>query len=180
MIRNVSIVQEVAEPILYVPPVIPPGVERWTPIFPPFLLRERALPVSLVPHVEATKTYVIITLTGNKLIAPVNLGETWIEHFASRGWNTIKDQVDAGYPIYAQPVPQTGSYREVVDYGAVFKNVIANIDFATAAKFGTVNVSCSLRHSLNGLDWSVPVAATSLFIQEFRFLEVTITFEAVN
>lgn len=180
IVREISVLQEIAEPILYEPPPLPPFPDKWVPTFPAFLLRELALPTSTVPHTEAIKPYVIITLTGNKLLAPINLGETWAEHFASRGWDTIREQVEAGYPIYAQPTPQFGSYREVVDYGAVFNNVIANIDFATAPKFGTVHVTCSIRHSLNGLDWSEPVFATSLFVQSFRFLEVTITFEGVN
>ena len=178
--RNVHIVQQIAEPIDYVAPVIPPGIEKWGPFFPPFLLRPRALPISIAPHLEATKTYLIITLTGNKLLAPMNLTETWKEHFAARGWNTIRDQVDAGYPIYAQPVPQTADYKEVVDYGTILTNVIVNIDYATAPKYGTVHTSCSIRHSLDGVNWSAPVIATSMFVQSFRFIEVTIKFEAVS
>lgn len=117
---------------------------------------------------------------GNKLIAPLNLKETFGEHFLSRGWNSIRDQINAGYPYYAQPVPQVGTYVEVKDYGAVFNNVIVNIDWSTAPITGTVMITCQIQHSLDGITYSAPVTTTSMFIPSFRYLKISVTFQAVS
>jgi sulfur carrier protein ThiS len=50
------------------------------------------------------------------LFVPVDTEETWAEHFSSRGWTDIQDQIDAGYPYYAQPTkPNGGQSNELPD-----------------------------------------------------------------
>lgn len=118
--------------------------------------------------------------TGNKILAPFNTKETVREHFASRGWTKVNDQVNAGYPFYAQPVPQNGTYEEIIDYGTVFTNSIINVDWATSIVTGTVNVQCQISTSTDNITWSTPVVGTSLFVPTFRYVKITLTFTAVN
>jgi hypothetical protein len=123
---------------------------------------------------------ILITPIGNAILAPYEYDETWEEHFLGRSWLTIQDQIDAGYPYYAQPVPENGYYEEIFDYGAVFNNVIVNLDWSTIPVTGTVLITVSISHSADGLIWSSPTIGSSLFVPSFRFLKVKVEFLAAN
>jgi len=62
---------------------------------------------NLLPEPETTETNVADSGVPFNWIAPVNTTETWTQHFAGPGWQTINDQIAAGFPIYAQPANTT-------------------------------------------------------------------------
>ena len=64
---------------------------------------------------DGTKVYAVED--GGSLFSPVDTTETFEEHFKKHGWKTPKDQVDAGYPAYADQPGMLGSYEEIHDYG---------------------------------------------------------------
>jgi hypothetical protein len=182
MREKVIFYQQIAEPV-FVPsaPAIP-VITQWMPHYP-ILPPKRPNP-PLLPHqmefTSGAQPVLIIALTGNELLAPVELRETWSDHFASRGWNTVQDQIDAGFPYFIQPVPEKGSYVETIDYGTVLNNVIVNIDWTTIPIAGTVTVTCKVESSLDGLTWTPPVTGTSMFLPTFRFLRLTISFQGAS
>src|SRR5690625_7497211 len=53
------------------------------------------------------------------LFRSVDTSEEYGEHFASRGWASEQDQIDAGYPIYAQPALPGGEVVLEYDCGVV-------------------------------------------------------------
>lgn len=126
---------------------------------------------------SGTKTNVV--LNGDRLLCCI-LNETWHNHFASRGWDQIQDQVAAGYNIYGQPYALTGSYQEVIDYGAEFSNITVNLDWSTNPISGTVAVSSTIEGSLDGVIWNEPVLGRSAFFANVRYVRITINFSSID
>lgn len=104
------------------------------------------------------------------------LDQTWEEHFVTRSWNTPQNQIDAGYPIYIQPTALTGSYEEVVDYGAVIQNTIATVTYNQFVHVPSTTVTIKLASSEDGITYTPFVAGSSLFIPSMRYLKVRLEF----
>ena len=110
------------------------------------------------------------------LFAPIELENTWEEHFTIYGFNSPQGQIDAGYPIYIQPVPNFASYKEVFDFGVVFPSTIVNITWTYVIIVGNMTVGVSSRVSADGISWGAPVSGQTVFAQNIRFIEVTLNF----
>lgn len=118
-----------------------------------------------------------IDSTGNVLVAPVNTTESWQNHFATRGWASIQDQIDAGYPIYAQPNMPSGRYQEVFDFGSVISNIIVIVNWNTTEIVAAVSTAgTTLETSSDGITWSAPTTASSVFAAALRYVRVTMNF----
>lgn len=106
------------------------------------------------------------------LTLPVNLVETFEEHFIDNAWSTPQDQINAGYPVYAEPTPAFGSYEEVIDYGTVLASsslsIIANITTITEP----TSLVYSVSHSLDGVTWTTPTVGTEHYLVEFRYVKI--------
>jgi len=112
---------------------------------------------------------------GPKLLA-CWLITNWQQHFTNRSWNSPKNQTDAGYPIYIQPSALTGSYEEIVNYGAVFPNVIATISWSTQPIVGSVAVRVLMAASTDGVTYGPMLAGASQFFASIRFLKFKLEF----
>lgn len=124
-----------------------------------------------------TNTYV----TGIPTLLANVYSETWAAHFTSRGWSTIQDQINAGYHYYVQPNPDVGIYEEVIDYGAIISSVIVNLDWTINLIVGSGhNITCEIRVSDDNVTWSSWTTATSLFVASVRYLNIKLTFTAIN
>lgn len=67
---------------------------------------------------DLSGTRASVALECGRLVAPVDLVETWSGHFTARGWTTIQSKVAAGSPLHVQPTPASGTYEEVADVGS--------------------------------------------------------------
>jgi hypothetical protein len=110
------------------------------------------------------------------LIGPVSLAETWEEHFDNNGWNSPQDQIDAGYPLYAQPGTTSGEYEEIFDYGAVFDSIIINLEWSFEQIAGNVTVVSYISTSTDGVNFSPEVAGKTIFAASVRYVKVRIEF----
>lgn len=123
-------------------------------------------------------------LVGSKLLFGIE-NQTWEQHFLSRGWNTIQDQINAGYPIYAQPSPAQSFYEEsgiyTIDYGTVLNSLIVNIDwtYETIAGSGH-NITAQSRVSTDNTSWSSWVVGKSVYYSSFRYLQIHIDAVALS
>lgn len=119
--------------------------------------------------------------SGPRLVGPW-LSETWEDHFINNSWNTIQDQIDAGFPIYLQPSTATGSYEEVIDYGVVISNTIATItyNFNLLDPLEDVVVAIKMATSTDGSSYTSFVAGASQFIPTMRYLKFRLEFAAAS
>jgi hypothetical protein len=128
---------------------------------------------------SGTKINCVSELSGvsnDYLLAMVNATETYQQHFDSRGWSSPQDQVNAGYPIVAEPSKTTGSYQEVFDFGSIVSNIIATVAWNTITIAGSVIVSPVLETSTDAITWSTPSSSLSLFAASARYVRFTMNF----
>lgn len=129
---------------------------------------------------DGTRTNVALESGTPSLIANVDDTVTWENHFLNNGWNTIQDQINAGFPYYLQPTLTTGEYEEVFDYGAVFDNVIANVDWNFNQIVPTMQVVSYLSTSLDDITYTAETSGKQIFASSLRYVKVRIVFTALN
>lgn len=111
-----------------------------------------------------------------ELIVCVITGRSWREHFEDNSWTTIRDQVNAGYPIYAEPAETSGYYQYVFDFGAIFENVIIGIEWLEQAIDGDINITAEISYSDDGITYTTPEGGTQLFALSMRYARVKMIF----
>lgn len=117
----------------------------------------------------------------SRLIACVNVAQTWTAHFVANGWTTPAAQVAAGYPVYAEPALLTGSYVEIFDIGSITQNIGITMNWNSVAVAGTVSTSTStLEYSTDAITWSAPIVGTSVFAASVRYVRWTMNFVGSN
>ena len=128
-----------------------------------------------------TGTRVNFVQSAGGQLAPVDTTETWEQHFLSRGWNTPQDQINAGFPVYLQPTPNSASYEEEIDYGTVLAatKITATLSFQT--NFGTVSVTptISVRETTSD-PWTDYPGLSSVFASNFRFAKIRYDFASTG
>jgi predicted phage tail protein len=148
-------------------------------------------PGSVVAAVNQPPDYVLqynqnSTFSGTKtnlapdaggLLASVNTSETWQSHFTSRSWSTPQDQINAGYPFFAQPSQTTAQYLEEIDYGTVLAGtkVTATLNSAAVAGATTITPSLSIK-KLSSDAWTVYSGVSSVYGTDFRYIRVQYDF----
>lgn len=154
-------------------------------------------PVSVTAIVNQPPDYVLArnfvsTFTGTKsnavaydahtLVLPVNTTETWQSHFTARGWTTPQNQIDAGYPYFAQPGATTGYYEEVMDYGATLTAMKITVGYLLTTLAGTLGEAVTFSTALDsGFTSNVQTFTGSMgYATNFRYIKVRVTVTATN
>lgn len=118
----------------------------------------------------------VVAFSGGQL-APVSDTETWQSHFSSRGWTTPQDQINAGFPIYAQPSQASGSYEETIDYGTILAATKITTTLTYAATSGTVTITPTISvKKLIGDAWTDYAGSASAFVTDFRYAKIRYDF----
>ena len=163
----------------------------------------RGVPASVVLIVENPPNYVlkdertsdlsgeknnVIIYQTNKLLGPVFVpAQTWEQHFVSRTWVDPEDQVTAGFPIYIQPSPAVlggdygdarGYYFESFDYGEVFDNVVANVqyNFNQLNPLKPVTFALIIGYSTDAVNWTLILSGGNELIPTMRFMYIHLLF----
>jgi len=115
-------------------------------------------------------------------LATVSLTETWEQHFVSRGWNTPQDQINAGFPIYAQPSTTSGSYEEVIDYGTLLGSTKITATLTAAPVSGTVTTTPTISVSATSASgpWTNYPGLSSVFVTNFRWARIRYDFASTG
>lgn len=113
-----------------------------------------------------------------RLLATIKETETWQQHFTSNSWNSPQDQINAGYPFYAQPTANNGSYEEVIDYGLIYTNVLVTVSWNLATIAASMSLTLALSYSSDGVSYSAPVSGTVVYAVSIRYLKIHFDFVA--
>jgi len=106
--------------------------------------------------------------------------ETWTEHFVNNGWNTIQDQINAGFPIYAQPTEFSGYYEEVHDFGLVLEKTVISFTWASRQIVPNISAISELSYSLDGVTFSPVVVGNTTFANELRYVKFKLRFDNID
>ena len=116
----------------------------------------------------------------DKLLCCVNPVESWTEHYTSRGWNTLQNKLDAGYTLYAEPTPLTGSYEKDWDFGTSFNSIVVNLTWNQTIVKGSVMPTPSLATSTDGVTYTPLQPGTSVFGSDTQFVRTRFDFTSAN
>lgn len=137
------------------------------------------LKASNTSNLSGTKNNALIDSDGS-LLTLVNTTQTWSEHFTSRGWTSPQDQINAGYPLFIQPSTVTAYYEETVDLGTVLASSRVTINLSGKTVAGTVNNSCDISTSLDGVTWTTFSNVWQVYSTNFRYYKFKINFVATD
>ncbi len=102
------------------------------------------------------------------ILLPLDVAESWQEHFADRSWTSMQDQIDAGYPLYCQPVPLVGEYEEVVDFEVTASaRITAEVGFAEVVEGAGCTVGVD--YSDDGTTWTETDDVRAVFAASARY-----------
>lgn len=127
---------------------------------------------------SGTKTQAIVDSDGG-LIINVDNTETWATHFTSRSWNSIADQIAAGYPNYLVG-KTTGSYVETIDYGVIVPATKITMTPTLLPISGTMVITPQIETSPNAVSWTAYAGVYSTFGLSFRYVRYTLAFTAAH
>lgn len=117
-------------------------------------------------------------LEAGALIGPVNLTETWGQHFTARSWNSPQDQVTAGYDYFIEPTPNTGYYEEVIDYGVTVASTMITVTANSSVMDGSPTVTPKISVSPDNVNWTDYAGVWQAFATSFRYVKVRLDFAA--
>lgn len=120
-------------------------------------------------------TFSNAVLDAGAVVLPINTTETYGDHFTTGGWATPQDQIDAGYPIYIEPSQSTGYYEEIVDYGTVIASSKITLTPTYQTIAGTPGVDVTVSYSNDGITYTSPVSALTLFATSFQYVKFRFT-----
>lgn len=113
---------------------------------------------------------------GAALVLPV-ADETVAQHFDNNAWTTPQNQIDAGFPIYAQPSPANGWYQDEYDCGTVIPSSRIEVTATTDIVAGDPAVSVQIEtRASTGDSWTVfDPGQDRVYATNFRYIRVTLS-----
>lgn len=117
----------------------------------------------------------------NGLLFGIDETKTYDDHFQDNGFNSAQDQINAGYPIFVQPVDHLSpaSYQEEYDVGGVLKSSIITITptLQRLAGDGNIEVDIEFREKLTD-PWQVFPNQNRVYAQNFQYVRFTLRLAA--
>lgn len=111
------------------------------------------------------------------LYANVEANETFSERFSTRGWSTLQDQIDDGYPLW-HVGKTTGHYEEVMDYRATIPSTKITLTPTKVFESGTVGITPNLKHSTDNVSYTDLGNVYSGYASGFRYVKYRMDFAA--
>ena len=106
-------------------------------------------------------TKINLAASSGGLLASVSDSETWQSHFTSRSWTSPQDQINAGYPYFAQPSQTTARYFEDIDYGTVLAGSKITITLNSTVVTGSTTITPTVM--VRGISSTAATYSQSLF-----------------
>jgi hypothetical protein len=146
-------------------------------------------PVGIPAEVKQPPDYVILQnwtddysgtkvsayVSDGKLYAPINIVQTYTEHFVDNSFTTPDSQT-ALYPLWIQPVPNTATYTRVFDYGTsigVLTKITVEVPYTQ--EYGAATIAGTIEVSTDGSAWEAAVAGYTTMATGFRYVRVVLT-----
>lgn len=111
----------------------------------------------------------------DNLLLPINISETFQQHFERMSASSVQDILDDGYTHWPQSVPGSGFYQEIIDYGTHFDSLVhLNVMIDYVREVSGADVTVTISTSLDLVTWSTPSTGVDTFISNFRYVKVRI------
>lgn len=128
-----------------------------------------------IPDGRLRKDYTNVVQEDGFLVLPVDKTQTWGGHYTNNGWTTPQDQINAGYPIYAQPAASTATVQFVYD----MRVVVPSSKIVVAPEYVVLDGSPSITFDIdikeNASDpWTTHNNVTQVYETSFRYIRITV------
>lgn len=122
-------------------------------------------------------TLIQAVLSDGALYPMIDTAQTWQTHFTGNSYNTLQDQVTAGFDLYALPSVDSGSsYEEEFDIGSVVSGVATFVlEYETLSGSVTVTPTLSVKE-LAGDPWTDYSGVSTKFANNFRYVKINYAF----
>jgi hypothetical protein len=130
------------------------------------LITDAVLPVS-------TATLDNAMVENDRILAPVNLTETWEDHFIDNSWSSPDDQVTAGYPLYIQPTITNAEAVFIYDFGSEISSAQIVFSYLSNWISGSGTLDNTVAYSDDGISWTSESGLQALG-EDFRYARLTI------
>lgn len=130
---------------------------------------------TLNPNI-ATLTRAVDEGNGLSFLAPVNVTETWTQHFTSNSQTTIAGLIGAGYTYWVQPTTASaGTADWTIDLVSTYAQNLITISYLNTQIAGSTTVTPTISwKALAGDPWTNGTAgATQVFATNFRYVKVS-------
>lgn len=117
-------------------------------------------------------------LENGALYGPRNISETWAGHYTTNSWASPQDQVNAGFPIYAEPSVTSGSYVETMDYGVALPATIVTVTLSSTVLGGAVTATPTISWSNDNVTYTSATVGVNQVLAPsgFRYVRVKYDF----
>lgn len=124
---------------------------------------------------SGTKVNAVISFTG--VAMPIDIASTYAQHFINNSWTTPQAQINAGFPIYAEPTLANGYYEEVIDYGSTLTstNVTVSPTINVISGSPTFQVMISSSNVSATGPWTDNPNTSAIYLTNFRWVKVRVT-----
>ncbi len=137
-----------------------------------FILIETGDPENLTALIAPTTfSGANISTNASIILMPVNVTETWDEHFITNGWTNTADAVTAGYAYLIQPVPTIAYAQRVLNYGTVIPAALITLDYTKTEYDGSATVRIFIGYSLDNISYTT-VEATQAYGTNFQYVKI--------
>jgi hypothetical protein len=120
-------------------------------------------------------------LTEGTLLLGVNLTETFEDHFTTRSWTTVQQQIDAGYSYWLMPSTTSAYYEEIVDYGSVVASSKVAETLTSTVIAGTFSVTPKISVRALATDpWTDYAGVDQVFATNFRYIKFRYDFSSAG
>jgi len=114
----------------------------------------------------------------NTLLAPVDADETWHDYI-DNGYDTLQQEVGAGYTVFSTPAPSNARYEKIIDYGAELSGSLITLSLTPDAISGSVVTTARMGYSTDNINWvDGEIDQFQLFGVNFRYVRYEIDFVA--
>jgi hypothetical protein len=111
-------------------------------------------------------------LTSSSVLLPTS-HETWTDHFALHGWDTLAEQLADDYPYLVHPTDSTASVQLTHDFGAAISSTTVSVAYLKTDLSGAVTITPTISTSVNGTSWTNHGAGnTRVFATGLRYVRV--------
>lgn len=105
---------------------------------------------------------------------PVDLEESWSEHFIDNSATDMQDLIDAGLVYYAQPTPSSAYIEAVIDLGATFSQSLISFYFSETVYNSNYTLATLVGYSADEETWTTQ-SGSQIHGTSFRYIKHRIT-----
>lgn len=116
-------------------------------------------------------------LSDTQFIAPVEVEETYEEHFGT--YTSFSAFEEAGYSHYIHPTVTSGTFEHIIDYGTEISSAIVTAIWNEEMRFGDIDTDCTLSYSDDAATWT-DVENTTMLATDFRYVKIHLDMTAAD